>query len=237
MLARSTPLGWSAVPLGLALVACGGDEKEVMVPTEPTPAAIALVSGDGQEGKAGDSLPEPFVVRVTDADGDPLLGVEVIWRVGSGAGRFRAWPAEGDPILGTHTDHEGLAQAFFWPAALGTHTVVAEVSGLEESPVTFASEATGVVIVLRDLLGGCEPVRFYGPDGGSEVVVPVETPVEWTSAACDAHFASASVPPGGEPFDSGVLSRGERFGFVPAVAGTWVFEDRLTGESGTLTIE
>lgn len=61
-------LPWCAASLGLVALACGGDGP--LDPDRPTPAAIASVSGDGQEGKAGEKLGEPFVVRVTDAQGD-----------------------------------------------------------------------------------------------------------------------------------------------------------------------
>jgi hypothetical protein len=67
--------------------------------------------------------------------------------------------------------------------------------------------------------------------GGEEVVmrpvwitVPVGTTVEWSILGVEeARIASTSEPTGGEPFDSGTLAGGERFQFVPGVAGTWEF--------------
>lgn len=43
------------------------------------------------------------------------------------------------------------------------------------------------------------------------------------------------MPDGGEPFDSGVLRKGEIFRFAPAVPGTWEYIDEVTGAPGTLT--
>lgn len=50
------------------------------------PAQVQIVSGDDQEAVAGTELPEPIVVRVLDADGDPIRGQLVNFRVTSGGG-------------------------------------------------------------------------------------------------------------------------------------------------------
>lgn len=256
MLARNRWFDWSCVaPLGLALLACGGDGPvQAEPPTEPpaeplpSPAAIAFVSGDGQEGKAGESLPEPFVVQVTDAGGDGVEGVEVTWRVTSGAGWLQ-WLsiAARDESLVTATDPGGVATVVFQPTMVGTSTVAAEVSGLEASPVTFTADAT--VAVITFVLDPIDGVWFSGPAGSSDVTVPAGTTVEWVvrgfgGLSGEVRIASTSEPPGGEPFDSGTLSpsSGNRalFEFVPGVAGTWEFEGTWGfvgdhGSTGTLT--
>lgn len=259
---------WPAASLGAALMGCGGDVPTVPseLPPElpPAAAAIALVSGDGQEGKAGEKLPEPFMVRVTDARGEGVEGVRVAWSVTSGAGHFgfSGWsslrparfPGGHLPTLSSDTDPEGVARAFFFPTALGTSTVTADAVGLEGSPVTFSTEANGVLIrylAMADspfgafpfslLAGACnappDAHRFIGPEGSTDVLVPVGTPVEWLSGACEARIASSSVPPGGESFDSGFLREGGRFEFVPRLTGTWEYEDQRTGAIGTLTAQ
>lgn len=238
---------WSAAALGPALIACGGDG-----PTEasqaPLPAAaVAIVSGDGQEGKAGEPLPDPFVVRVTDARGDPVAGVAVTWRLASGAGAFQGGPGElPASTVRANTDPDGVSRARFRPSALGTSTVSAEIVGVEGSPVTFSTHASAVVIrVAYDFFGPYAYLSFSGPEGSNDVTVLAGTAVEWTWEGIPGRpdairVVSTSVPAGGTSFDSGPLRPYERFRFVPGVAGTWEYEEALQDPpvpvTGTLTV-
>lgn len=234
---------WCAAALGLVALACGSDG-----PTQPareppaTAAAITLLSGDDQVGKAGEPLAEAFVVRVTDPRGGPVQDVEVTWRVLSGAGDLGLRPAVGE--RSNRTDPNGMARSNFTPTTLGASVVTAEAAGLQGSPVTFTAQATGVVIHFHaDEFAGADVLAgawFTGPEGSSDITVPVGTTVEWVLAwahpgTTRARIASGSAPPGGETFDSGDLTYPARFSFVAAVAGTWEFEDRISGATGTLT--
>jgi hypothetical protein len=212
-----------------------GDDA-VPDPGPPTTgaAAIALVSGNDQVGKAGEGLELPFAVRVTDAQGEGVRHVHVFWRVTSGGGQFLTRPA-------SRTGTDGIAEMrSFRPTAVGTGTVTAEVAGLEGSPVTFSFAAPILVIALRRVFDPWTGAfvgdpYFLGPEGGSHGTVPVGTTVEWSVTNVEAaHIASTSEPTGGEPFDSGTLADGEGFQFVPGVAGTWEFEDQVSGATGTL---
>lgn len=130
-------------PLGLVLFACGGDGPvEPLEPESPAATALALVSGDHQEGKAGEPLPEPFVVRVTDARGDGVGDVEVTWRVASGAGGLwrELGRTGGQSTVVMEADRDGIARVFFRPGVPGTSTVAAEAGGLQGSTVTFTTE-------------------------------------------------------------------------------------------------
>lgn len=52
--------------LVLPLFACGGDDLlPPAAPPPPLPQALAIVSGNSQQGTSGEFLAEPFVVRVT----------------------------------------------------------------------------------------------------------------------------------------------------------------------------
>src|SRR5688572_15348831 len=85
-------------------------------PTAPgrpgPPAAVVIVSGDDQIGTAGEELPQPLVVRVTDKAGGSLADVRVQFRVTAGGGRVLAETAQTDAagtaraqwILGTAVD-------------------------------------------------------------------------------------------------------------------------------------
>lgn len=88
MISSMRALRLIAVPLGLVLAGCGSNgwqdpeppESQMPEPEpELQPVTVALVSGSGQEGLAGESLDQPFVVRVTDAAGRAVPGVAVEW--------------------------------------------------------------------------------------------------------------------------------------------------------------
>ena len=75
------------VPGALAcalVVSCGGDE--LLLPAEGEPSALVIAQGDAQSGVAGAALPEPIVVRVTDARNRPVSGSQVTFEAGSGGG-------------------------------------------------------------------------------------------------------------------------------------------------------
>lgn len=87
------------------------------------PSALVAADGDGQTAAAGTQLVNPLVVRVENAFGRPIPGVEVAWNVESGGGFIT--PAT------TTTDSEGLAQAQ-WTLGLkaGQQSALAMVGGL-----------------------------------------------------------------------------------------------------------
>jgi hypothetical protein len=61
--------------------------------------------------------------------------------------------------------------------------------------------------------------------------------VEFRNQMPGAHITSSSTPPGGASFDSGPMGPGKRLHFVPDVAGTWKFVDRLSGTEGAFTVQ
>lgn len=225
---------WILLPIGMALSACSGLEGLVEPPEEPssTATAIALVSGDNQEGKTQDHLGEPFVVRVTNAQGDGVGKVGVTWSVSSGDGDFshpRGWSTRTVTI----TDADGFSRVFFRPKVLGTSTATAIIEGLQGSAVTFTSNATVLVIYAGYWYG-----IGFGPP---EVNVPMGTAIEWVNPydSRPHTVTSMSMPPGGAFFDSGLLNLHDRFQFVPHVAGTWEYFCEVHGadqESGTITV-
>jgi protocatechuate 3,4-dioxygenase beta subunit len=188
---------------------------------------VTMVAGDGQEGKAGEPLSEPLVVRVTDSQGRPVPNARFSW---SGYGWF---------LDQTTSDEDGLARASFSAWDVGTFTVSTRPSGIGiNSRVDFTADVTVLVIALPVPTSGfngfagpyCEPWFTCG-----DWSVPIGTPVEWVNQRPTARIASASVPVGGASFDSGFLGENERFQFVPSVAGTWEYSDLVSGVTGTLT--
>jgi len=117
--------------VSLLLWGCGEDGTG-----PPTATTISGVSGDEQIAVVGSALPAPFAVRVTDAQGNAVSGVDVTWAVTAGGGTLSA--------TSTQTDSQGQASVTLTLGpTVGTNTVTASSTGLSGSPVVF--NATGVV--------------------------------------------------------------------------------------------
>lgn len=102
--------------------------------TADAPTTIAVASGNNQSAVVGTSLANPLVVRVTDANGNPVAGVAVTWVAVDGGSVSSATSG---------TNASGLAQI---TRTLGTepraYTTTASADGLSGSPITFTSTAT-----------------------------------------------------------------------------------------------
>lgn len=96
--------------------------------------AFQLVGGDGQEAVVSTALASPLAVRVVDDLGNPVANVTVAWAVESGNGALSA-PS-------SVTDATGVAVIVWTLGPLpGKQTVIASVSGLAGSPITFSAQA------------------------------------------------------------------------------------------------
>lgn len=103
-----------------------------------TPASIEAAAGDGQSARVATAVDVPPAVVVRDADGHPLPGIPVTFRVTGGGGRL----AGASPVTGA----DGVAAAGGWTLgqSAGPNVVTATLSGLEVSgsPVTFRAVGT-----------------------------------------------------------------------------------------------
>ena len=114
----------------LLLLSCGGGDLTLPGGTSP-PTGLVVVSGDEQSAKPGDDLPDPLVVKVVDALGNPVANAPVSWDAGGGGS---VSPETGQ------TDSAGLASARVTLGAdEGVYVVSAAVTGLEA--VTFTASA------------------------------------------------------------------------------------------------
>jgi hypothetical protein len=99
----------------------------------PVPERVEKSGGDGQTGVVGAGLADPLAVRVVAADGRPVRGVPVSWRVVVGG-------TLSDTVQAT--DAEGVSRVRWtlgtYPGVLG---VEARVPGLAGSPVVFRATA------------------------------------------------------------------------------------------------
>src|SRR5690349_17383688 len=119
----------------LAAVACDS-------PSGPrTPAAIAVVAGADQQGTAGQELPIPIAVKVTDSGGHAVAGQAVSFVVTSGGGSVFAGSAT--------TNAQGIAQERW---TLGNNTATPQT--LEARVVSAGSGAALVATVHATLSAG-----------------------------------------------------------------------------------
>ena len=227
----------AAIALGpLALVACNRD-----APTDPIEPRIVASGGNAQAGYVDSVFPSAFVVQVNDRTRKGVPDVRVEWTITSGAGELVNVKDEGPFTL---TDARGFASVSVRPTVLGAITVTAStaaVPGVLATFTAFARKAPDIVIHIQPGLNCGDPSTFRGPDGSSDVTVPVGALVEWVYAEsysstfpCMAVVQSDTVPVGGTPF-VGLLNGGDLFQFVPKVAGTWEYGDVNNGGRGTLT--
>lgn len=160
------------------LVSCDpGSGPEVL-----RPAALGLVSGQGQSAEVGSPLAEPLVVRVTDERGQPVPGTPVVWTVVAGGGSLASASATGGDGTASGTLTVGTK--------VGTNTVAAGVAGLPS--VTFdAAAKVGAPATLRRVSGDGQSAPVGTPLPAPLVVSLVDrydnpTPgwsVEWIVSA------------------------------------------------------
>ena len=128
-------------------------------------SGVQPLSGDGQTGAPKATLPDPIVVAVTDADGNPVSGAAVTWVVTAGGGSV-------DPTTST-TDADGHAgTSWTLGAAAGTNTVQAVVSGVGSATFT-ATAAAGAPARIR-IVSGNDQSGQVGTQLGAALVVVVE---------------------------------------------------------------
>jgi len=99
------------------------------------PKTLAIQNGNGQIGSAGQPLPVPLTVKVTDNFGNGVDKVNVTFNATVGNGRFE----NQNTTLTVPTDSTGLAKAILTmgSTAGATNTVVASAQGLSNVSVTF----------------------------------------------------------------------------------------------------
>ncbi len=196
-----------AVVALVATAACGDDETTS--PPGP-PANVAGVSGDNQTAVVGTALTSPIAVRVTDASGRGVGGVDVVFDATSGGGDVSAAIAGGlagnipRPQLAlavtVQTDNNGNAEAdWTLGTQAGSQEATATVSGLD--PVTFTAAAQPDVADAVALATGDAQEGLLGSALDEDLViqvtdqynnaVPGET-VNWSVTQGDANLGSAT---------------------------------------------
>jgi adhesin/invasin len=194
---RIRVLGWCALLIGLG--ACGGG-GDLLLPGAGEPAVVTVVQGDQQNGRVGDSLPQPLVVAVTDASGRPVEGATVVFTLSDPAPGASISPdreatnADGEAtaaiVLGTRPGNQaGQVQAlgasgaptasvgFMLIAVPENANGIAPVSGQDQSGPVGSTLANPLVVQVSDPFGNpIEGVTVtWTADGGGSVSAPAST--------------------------------------------------------------
>ena len=156
------------------LLASGSTDGTILVwdmqMLQPRPQALAAISGDEQQGPAGTSLAEPFMVSVLDQHGSPLAGVTITFAVTAGGGTVS------EATVTTDADGRAATTLTLGPQP-GINTVQVMVDRLESVYFTAIAEATpdfngdGVTdladfYLFAEAFGGSDP-RFDLDGNGS----------------------------------------------------------------------
>jgi adhesin/invasin len=164
--------------------------------TAGSASGVQPLSGDGQRGPPRTALPNPIVVGVTDADGNPVSGAAVTWVVTAGGGSVA-------PTTSV-TDAAGHASTT-WTlgSTVGTNTVEAVVSGVGSAQFTAAAVA-GSANKIR-IISGNKQGGQVGTQLGADLVVEVQdhdgnavsgVTVTWSVTSGGGSVAPASTTTG-----------------------------------------
>ena len=111
---------------------------------------LAIVSGTNQIGTILQSLTNPFVVRVTDVNGNPIAAWPVTFTVAAGGGNFG-----GQSILMVPTDSNGQAQATLTLGnTVGNDNNRVDVSSPQTNSVSFMASANSSGATTLTLVSG-----------------------------------------------------------------------------------
>ena len=134
-------------------------------PPRPIPTTLKYVSGNNQSGATGETLMQPFVVKVHDQDEDPMEGVTVTFAVSIGGGSLSDTSVD--------STANGLAQSTLTLGSEpGTNIVEVSVEGIAET-VTFHAVAKLLEFDLA-LPSGISlihvPLKVTAVDGAAQTI-------------------------------------------------------------------
>jgi hypothetical protein len=186
-------LGRLGVPLCtlLLLARCGG--SDLTLPSETAPADLALIDGNLQNGTAGEPLPNPIVVKVTDRRGQPVPGQKVVFALVTEAPGAKVIPDTAE------TAPNGMAEARWTLGSVsGTQRVVASALGLDGIEVTFDAVVGSGGATRIEAVSGDDQIAPVGTALGDSLVARVldafGNPVAGVNVEWDAD--QGSVDPG-----------------------------------------
>ena len=124
----------------------------------PRPSALEVISGDGQQGSPGATLPHPLIVEVIDQHGNPLPEASVTFTVTAGEGKLD----DRFSLVHSATDGSGRASTSLTLGGKPGANIVGVSIGWRERAV-FHSKGVGTAVAV---LGGDYPT-WHLPDGAT----------------------------------------------------------------------
>jgi invasin-like protein/filamin/ABP280 repeat protein/Big-like domain-containing protein len=133
------------------------------------PAAIESAAGGGESAVVGTAVATPPAVLVRDADGNPLPGIPVSFKVTGGGGSATGRT----PVTGS----DGVATVGGWTLGqkTGANTLQATLSGLDVngSPVVFTGTGTPGPVSAAKSLVVADPAQISASTGTSASTITV----------------------------------------------------------------
>ena len=150
---------------------------------------MSYVSGNNQNGIAGKPLPNPFKVYVADANGNPVKGVAVTFKIILGSGHMTQEQVTSDAY--------GLAASTLVLATQeGSNIVNAIAEGLAGSPITFVANGFPGNAEKLLLVSGDNQSVVVGSVSGNMIVRAVDrndNPVEGVNIHFEVKNGDASL--------------------------------------------
>lgn len=129
---------WCLPVLLAGLAGCGSGD--LALPNQGQPSEIEVVRGDRQSGTIGQPVGDSLVVRVVDAFGAPVAGLEVAWTAETGGSVNPATTV-------TATDGYAATERVLGPE-LGTYVTTAALAGMGDAPAPAVFTTVGVAARL-----------------------------------------------------------------------------------------
>ncbi len=143
------------------------------------PVQMALASGNNQSGPAGQPLPQPFVITVSDEFNNPVPNGEVGWVVTQGNGQASSYL--------TKSDSTGKVAIMFTPGNTGAANKVEARAAFTNNAITFSATTTAGIAAQLAVVSGNEQsgrvaaqlaqpllVKVSDANGGAIARFPVE---------------------------------------------------------------
>jgi hypothetical protein len=149
----------TAQGIGSADVTATAGSVAAVVPVEVTsePTQLQKLSGDDQVGIAGQPLPDPLVVEVDDAQGNPVSGATVTFIVTQGGGSL------GTPSAVTGADGRAATTFTPGPVAGAPQLVAASVQTASISAIFTATATPGPPASIAVAAGNNQPAAANSP--------------------------------------------------------------------------
>ena len=206
----------SAAFLLAAAAACSA--RSTRPPNPGAPAALLVVSGDGQDGAPGLPLSDSVVVQLVDSAGGGVPGLAVQWSVQGGGGTV-------GPALDT-TDAAGFARAGWILGSSGANQLLVQSAGISTS---FSATALDQVLELATQPGaGAEPGVAFVIQPVVQLAGPSGTPIMQAGVTVTATIHAGAA---------GATLSGQQ-SITTSAGGTATFTDlAITGPVGSYTLQ